>query len=300
MTMTTTMTIPTTTDTTSVDTPTHHMQRPGGRIAYSLEGAGPLVIGVPGMGDLRSTYRATVPALVAAGYRVATMDLRGHGDSDATFEAYDSVAAGSDILALIRELGGGPAVVIGNSMGAGAAAWAAAEDPDLVAGLVLVGPFVRNAPVGRGAALAFRLALLRPWGPAAWNSWYARLYPGRKPADLDAHRARIRESLRRPGRWQAFAATTRTSHAPAEARLGSVQARTLVVMGDRDPDFADPAAEAAWIAERLGGEAVMIPGSGHYPHAEYPELVNPAIVAFLAGPTPAVENGEQPEVASHA
>ncbi len=300
MTQTMTVTTAATTDATSVDAPTRYLQRPAGRIAYSLQGEGPLVVAVPGMGDLRSVYRATVPALVAAGYRVATMDLRGHGDSDATFDAYDSVATGSDILALVRELGGGPAVVIGNSMGAGAAAWAAAEDPALIAGLVLVGPFVRNAPVGRGAVLAFRLALLRPWGPAAWNGWYARLYPGRKPADLGAHRARIRESLRRPGRWQAFAATTRTSHAPVEARLGSVSARTLVVMGERDPDFTDPSAEAAWIADRLGGEAVIIPAAGHYPQAEYPELVNPAIVAFLAGSTTAGREGEQPGAAQRA
>lgn len=261
------------------------LERPGGRIAYEVEGSGPLVVCVPGMGDLRSVYRFLAPALVEAGYRVALMDLRGHGDSDASFEAYDDVAAGTDLLALVRQLGGGPAILVGNSMGAGAAAWAAAEAPDLVAGLVLIGPFVRNPPVARAAALTFRLALLRPWGPAAWNAWYARLYPGRKPTDLDEHRARIRESLRRPGRWAAFARTTHTSHAPVEARLGQVRARTLVVMGDRDPDFKDPAAEATLIAERLGGRAVIVPGSGHYPHAEYPEVVTPAVLEFLRGRT---------------
>jgi pimeloyl-ACP methyl ester carboxylesterase len=235
------------------------------------------------MGDLRSVYRFLVPELVDAGYRVATMDLRGHGDSDATFADYDDVAAGTDVVALVKALGAGPAVLVGNSMGAASAAWAAAEAPDLVAALVLIGPFVRNAPVGRGSALAFRLALLRPWGPTAWNAWYARLYPGRKPTDLDDHRARIRASLRRPGRWAAFRATTRTSHAPVEARLGEVTARTLVVMGDRDPDFPDPAAEAALVAGRLRGGTVLVPGAGHYPQAEYPEIVNPAILGFLRG-----------------
>jgi pimeloyl-ACP methyl ester carboxylesterase len=279
---TTPTTTPTTTSPSTVADPAvRYLVRPGGRIAYDVEGAGPLVVCLPGMGDLRSVYRFTVPALVHAGYRVATMDLRGHGDSDTTFDAYDDVAAGSDILALIRELDGGPAVIIGNSMGAGAAAWAAAEAPDLVAGLILVGPFVRNAAVGRVAALAFRVALLRPWGPTIWDVGYARLYPSRKPQDLAAHRARIRESLRRPGGWSAFAATIRTSHAPVEARLGDVRARTLVVMGERDPDFRDPASEATWIAERLGGEVVMVPDAGHYPQAEYPEIVNPAIVRFL-------------------
>ena len=258
-----------------------YLTRPHGRIAFDVSGAGPLVVCVPGMGDLRSSYRFVVPALVDAGYRVATMDLRGHGDSDATFERYDDVAAGTDVLALAAELGGGPAVVVGNSMGAGAAAWAAAEAPQLVAALILVGPFVRNVPVGRGAELAFRLALLRPWGPAAWNAWYRRLFPGRAPADLPDHQASIRASLRRPGHWRAFAATTHTSHAPVQARLDEVATRVLVVMGDRDPDFPDPAAEARFVADRLGGSVVMVPGSGHYPHAEYPEIVNPAIVGFL-------------------
>lgn len=262
------------------------LDRPGGRIAYDVAGDGPLVVCIHGMGDLRSSYRFLAPALVEAGYRVVTMDLRGHGDSDATFAEYDDVAAGTDAVALVAEVGGGPAILVGNSMGAGAAAWAAAEAPDLVSALVLIGPFVRNPPSGRVAALLFRLALRRPWGATAWNAWYARLFPGRAPVDLAAHRERIRESLRRPGRWRAFVATTHTSHAPVEARLGEVRARTLVVMGDRDTDFGDPGAEAAFIAGRLHGAVVMVPGSGHYPHAEFPETVSPAIVAFLRGGAP--------------
>jgi pimeloyl-ACP methyl ester carboxylesterase len=259
---------------------TRYLDRPGGRIAYDLRGEGPLVVCVPGMGDLRSVYRFLVPQLLDAGYRVATMDLRGHGESDTTFHAHDDVAAGGDVLALVRELGG-PAFLVGNSMGAGAVAWAAAEAPQMVAGLVLVGPFVRNPPTGRLAALAFRLALVRPWGAVAWHAYYPSLYPGRKPADLDEHRARIRASLRRPGGWRSFAATTRTSHAPVEARLADVLAPVLVVMGEKDPDFADPEAEAGLVAERLRGRVVMVPGAGHYPQAEAPEVTGPAVVEFL-------------------
>jgi pimeloyl-ACP methyl ester carboxylesterase len=74
------------------------------------------------------------------------MDLRGHGDSDATSTSYDDVAAGSDVLALIGHLGG-PAVVAGNSMAARAGVWAAAERPGRVAGLALVGPFVRDPKI---------------------------------------------------------------------------------------------------------------------------------------------------------
>ncbi len=161
--------------------------------------------------------------------------------------------------------------------------WAAAESPQLVSGLVLIGPFVRNTPVGAGAMLAFRLALLRPWGVSAWSAYYAAQYPGTKPADLKAHQAKLRDNLRRPGHWRAFTATTHTSHEPAEARLAEVPAPALVLMGDRDRDFRDPEAEARLVAGRLRGRFVMVPGAGHYPQAQFPEVVGREILGFLGG-----------------
>ena len=267
--------------------PTRTLERPGGRIAYDVAGSGPLVVCVPGMGELRSVYRFTVPALTSAGLRVVTFDLRGHGDSEATFTAYDDVAAASDVIALIESLtdetesSGGPAVVIGNSMGAGAAVCAAADRPDLISGIALVGPFVRNPPINPLMGFAFRLAMSGPWATRVWLSYLPRLYPARKPADFAEHVQRIRVSMRRPGHAKAFVATTRTSHAPAEARLAELAGRpALVVMGEKDPDFSDASAEAAWIRDRLAAELLLVPGAGHYPQAEFPELVNPALMRF--------------------
>src|SRR5437588_13119255 len=114
---------------------TAYLARPHGRLAYDVAGAGPLVLLVPGMGDLRATYRFLAPALRDAGYRVACTDLRGHGDSDVTFTSYGDVDTAGDIIALIDQLGA-PAVVVGNSMAAGAAVLAAADRPDLIRGLV--------------------------------------------------------------------------------------------------------------------------------------------------------------------
>jgi pimeloyl-ACP methyl ester carboxylesterase len=267
--------------TTSTMTQTTHLQRPEGRIAYDVRGDGPLVVCVPGMGDLRSAYRTLAPALAQAGYRVVTMDLRGHGDSDATFSAYDDVATGTDILALIAHLGG-PAVVVGNSMGGGAAAWAAAEDPAAVAGIALLDAFVRNPPASALKRAVFRLALARPWGRAVWPLAYRSLHTTKAP-DLAEHVDRIAASLRRPGHWRAFAATTRTSHAPVEARLSEITCPALVVMGEQDPDFADPAAEANLTAERIrGARVVMVPEAGHYPMVEQPAAVTPPVLELLA------------------
>ena len=67
---------------------TSYLPRPEGRIAYDRTGEGPLVLLVPGMGDLRSTYRFLVPDLVAAGFTAVSVDLRGHGDSDVGFGSY--------------------------------------------------------------------------------------------------------------------------------------------------------------------------------------------------------------------
>jgi pimeloyl-ACP methyl ester carboxylesterase len=259
---------------------TQTLARPEGRIAYDVTGDGPLVVCLPGMGDLRSVYRFTVPALVGAGFRVVTMDLRGHGDSDAGFSSYDDVAAATDALALIEQLGG-PAVLVGNSMGAGAAVWAAAERPDLVAGIVLIGPFVRNAKINPLMAWTFRAMMAGPWATRMWLSYLPRLYPARKPDDFAEQLTKVREALNQPGHGKAFRTTTHTSHAPAEERLPKVAGTpALVVMGEKDPDFADAPAEAAWITEQLGAECLLVPAAGHYPQAEFPELVNPALEAF--------------------
>ena len=256
------------------------LTRSQGRIGYEVDGHGPLVVLVPGMGDLRSAYRYLGPALVAEGFRVAAVDLRGHGDSDTTFESYGDADTSSDLVALIEELGG-PAVLVGNSMGAGAAVMVAAERPELVSGLVLVGPFVRNGATGAVQRIMLRAAMVPLWAAASWKAYMPKLYAGRRPVDFDDHRDRVVASLRRPGYAKSFSLTTRTNHDPAEACLAMVSAPTLIVMGEQDPDFPDPAAEASWLAEALHGEVVMVADAGHYPQSQRPDVVTPAVVTFL-------------------
>jgi pimeloyl-ACP methyl ester carboxylesterase len=232
------------------------------------------------MGDLRSAYRFLAPALRQGGYRVACTDLRGHGDSDATFTSYGDVETAGDVIALIEELDG-PAVVVGNSMGAGAAAHAAAERPDLINGLVLVGPFVRNGKTTAMQRVLLRIAMARPWAAMSWNSYLPKLYKGQLPVDFDEYRKTVVASLRRPGYAKSFSLTTRTDHTFAESRLGEVAAPTMVVMGEQDPDFPDPRAEAEWISQTLHGSVVMVPDAGHYPQSQQPDITTKAVLSFL-------------------
>ena len=259
---------------------TQFLQLPQGKIAYDDAGQGPLVICVPSMGDLRGEYRFLAPRLVEAGYRVITMDVRGHGETSTAWSDFSVAGVGADILALIRSLDAGPAVVIGDSMAGGAAVWAAAEGPDLVSALLLIDPFVR----GEGqwlTSLLFKLMFSRPWGPSMWTYYYSMLYPTHKPEDFAAYTAALRENLREPGRLEALQQMLAASKHASEERLPGVNRPALVLMGAKDPDFKDPEAEASWVARELHSRYTMIPGAGHYPQAEQPEVTAPLVLSFL-------------------
>lgn len=262
-------------------TETRYLSVPGGTIAYDIQGEGPLVLLVPGMGDLRAAYRFLVPALVNAGYTAASVDVRGHGESDAAFDSYGDVETAADITLLLEVLAT-PAVIVGNSMGAGSAVIVAAENPHLVEGLVLVGPFVRQPASSTAFTRAMlRILMARPWAAAVWKTYLPKLYAGRRPEDFTDYRNAVIAALRRPGYTRAFSLTTRTDHLRAGESLTAVTSPTLVVMGEKDPDFADPKGEADWIGRVLGGTTVMIEDAGHYPQSQQPELTSAAIVRFL-------------------
>ncbi len=273
---------------------TLHLERPEGRLAYDVTGTGPLVVASPGLGDLRASYRFLVADLVAAGYRVATVDLRGHGTSSTGWRTYAETAIAEDLLALVEHLAapGERAVLVGNSYSGGAAVVAADRRPELVAGLVLSGAFVRSVPQSVVQRLAGWLVTGTPLGRRVWTAYYPSLYPGTKPADFAAHHAALKTNLAEPGRFAAVAAMAGAGHDDAEAALPRVAAPALVVMGTEDPDFADPAAEARLTAEGLGGPAdvVLVEAAGHYPHTQRPDVVSPAVIAFLERALP-VEGG---------
>lgn len=263
------------------------LARPEGNIAYTDAGTGPLVVAVPGMGDVRSTYDDLAPALVDAGYRVVVADLRGHGSSDTTFRTHGDEATGADLLALVEHLGAGPAVLLGNSMGASAAAWASAERPDLVRGLVLISPLLREpgSPAKqRAMRVVLRALLARPWGAAFWASYYSSISKGRRSPRHAEHVAAVRQNLREPGHLRSFRdLALALDHSVVEARLSDVAAPALALVGALDPDYSDPAAELAWITETIGAQGVLIPEVGHYPQHQSPDVVVPAVLGFLAG-----------------
>ncbi len=272
---------------------TEYLEATGGRIAYEVIGQGPLVVLSPGMGDTRNTYRFLAPLILKAGYRVASVDLRGHGESSTGWDSYSRADTAGDLIAVVRKLGG-PAVIVGQSFSGGSATIAAATNPDLVSAIVEIDPFTRPPKISLGALLrnphhrrgVILLAELALAGRVkTWLKYLDVAYPGRKPADWDTWLAALQANLSEPGRMNAARKMGSSSAADAAAQLANVQCPTLVVMGRDDPDWPDPEAEAAAIVGLLPaglGRYEMIDGAGHYPHAQYPQQVAAAILPFLA------------------
>jgi len=257
---------------------------PGGRLAYDV--AGPdeaaLVLCVAGMGDTRAAFRFLAPKLVGAGYRVARMDQRGHGRSSVPWDGYGSPATGEDMLSLIRHLDR-PATIIGHSNAAAAAIWAAAQEPDLVSGLILIGPFLRDGTLSPVLRLAEKIVT---GSPLIWSRlYYPSLYKAIKPADFGQYLSTMRASLREPGRMAALRGVA-TEQERCRERVPELRCPVRIVMGTRDPDFPDAVAAAedgkALIGQYTEASLELIDGAGHYPHAELPEVTASAILPFLA------------------
>lgn len=270
---------------------TEYLAVDGGTIAYEVAGSGPLVVLAHGIGDSRAAYRSVIPQLVAAGYRVAAVDLRGCGESSVDWSDWSRTAVAGDLLAVIRHLGG-PAVLVGHSFSGGAATIAAAQEPSLITAVVEVAPFTRKQTTRLGdlRVKRFRQGMLRLLGTVVfgsvprWRSYLDVAYPGAKPANWAERLGRIDSLLREPGRMKALQGMGRNAPTDAGAQLAGVRCPVLVMMGTLDPDWADPHAEGSAIVEALPsglGRLEMIDGAGHYPHDQSPDQVVSLILPFL-------------------
>jgi pimeloyl-ACP methyl ester carboxylesterase len=114
-----------------------------------------------------------------------------------------------------------------------------------------------------------------------WTTYWDSLFPTRKPADQAAVKAALTRNLDEPGRMAALHSMIQLSKADTAAIVPQSRVPALVVMGTRDPDFADAEAEARWPAGQLGAESLIVAGAGHYPHTEMPDRVIPELLSFI-------------------
>ncbi len=246
------------------------LTRPGASIRYQVSGSGsPAVLLSHGFAATAAMFAANVPA-IAARHLVITWDLRGHGGSDYPSEptSYSPAAALDDMAALLAECHQDRAVLGGHSLGGYLSLDFALTYPERVAGLVLIdtGPGFRNDDARdgwnrRAEGTATRLA---ERGLAALGS----------SAELHAGEHRDASGL-----IQAARQTLTQRDAHVLNGLPRIAAPTLVIVGSDDAPFL--AAADYMTAKIPQARKVVIPGAGHAPNVDKPELFDAELRAFL-------------------
>ncbi len=133
----------------------------GHRLAYGEWGAGErALVLVHGLLMNRRMYDLLAPAMARRGFRVVTLDLLGHGQSDRPPEMhlYNMPVFARQVAALIDHLGLERPVVGGTSLGANTALEFAVANPGRARALVIEMPVLDNALLG--ASLFFTPVLV--------------------------------------------------------------------------------------------------------------------------------------------
>lgn len=231
---------------------------------------GPPVLMVHGFASNLRIWEAMAAAL--PGHRVVRVDLLGFGRSSRYEGDYRRVTQAALLVAVLDELGIQRADVVAHSMGAAVSLTLAAEFPDRVGRLALIGPWVFEEQV----PWAFRDARQPGLGEISFGLWYEehldlRMRYGFFDPDLFVTEEVVdgaRDGLERPGARAAALAVVRGLDLPGlEAALPSIETPILIVQGREDPVAALPYAEQ--LASIVGDvELVVLPRCGHFPMLE--------------------------------
>jgi len=261
------------------DPPRRFVQLPGGPLAYTDEGSGPVVLAVHGLPGSGRDFRWLSPWLsyrlagrLSRAVRVIRVDLPGFGRSP--------VAAGPDpsptgraaaVIALSRRLSLDRPLILGHSMGGLVAVAAVTQAPSEFSGLALVSSpglrahaSLRQLPlplVRRILSRPAMVALLRPF-----TRWiFARAgfvgYP-------DAALSRTLECV---------VATSLDAHA---ARVADLDLPTLVAWCDDDPQIeADILAELAQVCP--AGPRLHFATGGHNPQKTHARELSEELTCWM-------------------
>lgn len=253
----------------------------GIELAYTDTGQGLPVVFLHAFPLSKAMWAPQVAGL-ATSCRVITVDLRGHGESEAPLWRYTIEGFADDINALLDHLDLHHVVLAGLSMG----------------GYVCFAFYRRYADRVKALILAdTRAAADSPEGKAGRYAMAQVAYTQGATAIADAMLPKLlgNTSLQtRPDLVQSvrhLIATTQVSGIAGdlmamEARpdsvslLSRISCPTLVLVGDED--VATPPSEARVIAEAVqGARLVTIAGAGHLTNLEQPEAFNRAVQSFL-------------------
>ena len=251
----------------------------GLRMSYAYKGdpSGTPVILLHGYGDSWFSYSPILP-LLDSKYRVYIPDQRGHGDSDRPAPgSYALKQFAADVVAFMDAMNVKHATIVGHSMGSFVAQHVAAQVPDRVDKLVLIGTAtkIRNNVV---TDLQREInALTDPLPEKFVRDFQTSVaFKTLPPQFLDGI---VRESMKLPARvWREVMAQMVSPEADAE--LAKIKSPTLIIWGDRENIF--PRSEQDSLVAALSNAVLKVyPDTGHAPTWERPEQVAKDLHEFI-------------------
>jgi 3-oxoadipate enol-lactonase len=242
---------------------------------------------IMGLGGWSEDWGPYFPAFLAKKYRVVLFDNRGTGTSSRSPGPYTLAELARDAVAVIDQVAGGRAHVLGISMGGMIAQHVALDSHRSVRKLVLISTHCGGArahlplphiipylfpPLGTPADVAVRRRLSAIAAPG-WAEKHPEMLEERlrgsmrAPTPIRTYRAQL-EAIMRDDRY---------------ARIDEIDAPTLVI--DGDADALVPYANGELLAARIP-EAKLhtLKGVGHLPMWEAPEETARVVMEFLDAP----------------
>jgi len=227
-------------------------------------------------------WSAQVPPLLAAGWRVLRLDMRGHGGSQPGNSPYSMEGLADDVANVLDFLRIEKVHLVGLSIGGMIAQSFAIGHGHRLESLLLSGTAPSRLPGGMEEMWTPRFEAIEaagsvePLADASMERWVT-----------DSFR------LNHPGKWQQIRETVaRTSpegyrgggiaieHFDVIAQLPSITVRTLVVCGAEDP--GTPPEGNRRIATLIpGAHYLELPRARHFPMVEYPDVYNRVLVEWL-------------------
>ncbi|MDA3645154.1 alpha/beta hydrolase [Saccharopolyspora indica] len=248
------------------------------RTHYCAAGSGSAVVFVHGLAEDHRSWRRQQEEF--SGHRTYAYDVRGHGAS--TLGAADGTLEQlrDDLLAFLAEVSG-PAVCVGFSLGGTVVLSAAAERPDLVTGVVVLGT---SSVVGRRAAEINLQRAEEASDPAALLASLhedTRMMITSSTVDIDELVAR-RAATIGDGAGFANAATSMAGirDTPLTPALAAIEQPVTVIGAEHDALCPRKAADI--LLEALPHATYLeIPGSGHLMNVDNPDAVTAALRTAL-------------------
>ncbi|GMV48656.1 MAG: 3-oxoadipate enol-lactonase 2 [Nitrospirae bacterium] len=255
----------------------------GLQLAYDDQGTGLPVVFLHAFPLNRSMWRPQITAL-SARFRTISVDLRGHGESDAPLWAFTLEQYADDVAALLDHLSIDRAVLVGLSMGGYVSLMFTRKYVDRLKGLILADTRAQaDSAEGRVGRFLLAQKAYREGTEAVAEAMLPKLLGTTSLQSRPDLQEYVREVIMKaPISGIVVDLMAMTARPDSVPHLPTIPCRTLVLVGDEDQ--TTPLADAQVMASGISkSRLATIPGAGHLSNLENPDVFNVELQEFLEG-----------------